>query len=153
MWSPFSPQPCPSLISIAMARATTSRPARSWTDEKTPYSSNALLFSDKYACQEELGDICKPLHLESRLNWRDRKKKIGIMVSIPMFIIGGSCVVFADPSTNVESMTHMNPCLVHQDPNTGPSGRASEQPASQSRSAGITLDLAQDCATHAVNSV
>lgn len=39
------------------------------------------LSNKKQACQEELLDICTPFQLESRLNWRDRKKKIGIMVS------------------------------------------------------------------------
>ena len=56
-----------------------------WTDRKNSLFFQRIAFlydsPDKYACQEELGDICKPLRLESRLNWRDRRKKIGIMVS------------------------------------------------------------------------
>jgi formyltetrahydrofolate deformylase len=56
-----------------------------WTDRAECMFFQRIAFSydspDKQACQQELLDICKPFQLESCLNWRDRKKKIGIMVS------------------------------------------------------------------------
>jgi len=36
---------------------------------------------DKVACQQEIDDVCDRMGLEPILNWRDRKPKVGIMVS------------------------------------------------------------------------
>ena len=56
-----------------------------WTDRRENMFFLRTAFSyespDKVACQEELSEICKPFNLENTLNWRDRRKKIGIMVS------------------------------------------------------------------------
>ena len=56
-----------------------------WTDKKDDLFFQRVAFSydnpDKEGCRIELMDTCKKLRLDSRLNWRDRKKKIGIMVS------------------------------------------------------------------------
>jgi len=56
-----------------------------WTDKKDDLFFQRVAFSydnpDKEGCHIELMDTCKKFRLDSRLNWRDRKKKIGIMVS------------------------------------------------------------------------
>lgn len=58
-----------------------------WTDQKYDMFFQRIAFSydsnnsDKEGCQVELSDACKRFHLESRLNWRDRKRKVGILVS------------------------------------------------------------------------
>jgi formyltetrahydrofolate deformylase len=56
-----------------------------WTDQKENMFFQRVAFSyespDKQACQEELLEMSKSLDVKSHLNWRDRRKKIGIMVS------------------------------------------------------------------------
>ncbi|CAJ1944551.1 unnamed protein product [Cylindrotheca closterium] len=59
--------------------------SETWSDQKENMFFNRLVFThdqpDKVACQQDLTEICKDFQLENRLNWRDRKKKVGIMVS------------------------------------------------------------------------
>lgn len=59
--------------------------SETWSDQKQNLFFQRLAFTydqpDKMAVQEELADICKGFNLENRLNWRDRRKKVAIMVS------------------------------------------------------------------------
>jgi formyltetrahydrofolate deformylase len=59
--------------------------SETWSDRKEDMFFQRIAFShdspDKVGCQQEISDICNKFQLESRLNFRDRKKKVGIMVS------------------------------------------------------------------------
>lgn len=57
-----------------------------WVDRRDDLFFQRVAFSydgssDKLACETELNDISRNFGLETQLNWRDRRKKIGIMVS------------------------------------------------------------------------
>lgn len=58
-----------------------------WTDRKESLFFQRVTFVyeeprvEKKACQKELMDVANHFGLEAQLNWRDRQKKIGIMVS------------------------------------------------------------------------
>ena len=58
--------------------------SETWSDQKENMFFQRLAFSydtpDKIACQQQLTEISKKFNLENRLNWRDKKKKVGIMV-------------------------------------------------------------------------
>lgn len=56
--------------------STSTRTSTSLMTSPTPPTA-----TNKIACQEELNDVCDFFQLESSLNWRDRRKKVGIMVS------------------------------------------------------------------------
>lgn len=62
-----------------------------WTDRRESLFFQRVAFdyqtggqensTQKAACQSELNEIANEFGLEAKLNWRDRKKKIGVMVS------------------------------------------------------------------------
>jgi formyltetrahydrofolate deformylase len=57
-----------------------------WTDRRDALFFQRVAFSyddsaNKSACQAELMDVSEEFRLETQLNWRDRRKKLGIMVS------------------------------------------------------------------------
>jgi formyltetrahydrofolate deformylase len=56
-----------------------------WTDRVNSRFFQRICFNydvpDKMACQEEVNEVCESFRLDWRLNWRDRKQKVGIMVS------------------------------------------------------------------------
>lgn len=57
-----------------------------WTDRRESLFFQRIAFmydetTDKTACQTELSDVSSGLMLETQLNWRDRRKKLGVMVS------------------------------------------------------------------------
>lgn len=57
-----------------------------WTDRKDDMFFQRIAFSygndpDKAGCEHTLSQVCQKFQLESKLNWRDRRKKVGIMVS------------------------------------------------------------------------
>jgi formyltetrahydrofolate deformylase len=69
-----------------------------WTDRKESLFFQRLAFSQddnnpsnettttttttkRQQCEEELKDICRRYQLQSHLNWRDKRKKVGILVS------------------------------------------------------------------------
>jgi formyltetrahydrofolate deformylase len=59
--------------------------SETWSDRKEDMFFQRIAFShdspDKVVFQQEISDICNKHQMESRLNWRDRKKKVGILVS------------------------------------------------------------------------
>jgi formyltetrahydrofolate deformylase len=61
--------------------------SQQWTDRGASLFFQRLVFvydhnhAEKASCQTDLNEIGKDLGLEVQLNWRDRRKKIGIMVS------------------------------------------------------------------------
>jgi formyltetrahydrofolate deformylase len=57
-----------------------------WTDRKENLFFQRIAFSygpdpDKISCQKELSQVCQQFQLENKLNWKDQKKKVGILVS------------------------------------------------------------------------
>lgn len=60
-----------------------------WADRKTNLFFQRIFFdyatitnnNMKEAVEDEIQDLCRQLSLTSQLNWRDRKRRVGIMVS------------------------------------------------------------------------
>jgi len=64
--------------------------SQQWTDRQSAQFFQRLAFmydpdrntgTERLSCQKELEEIANHFQLDTRLNWRDRKTKIGIMVS------------------------------------------------------------------------
>jgi formyltetrahydrofolate deformylase len=84
--TPPPPSATPALIHPGATTTTTpttisTTPCPSTTDSPTVTTTPMTVDDMKLSCQSQLDDLCQSMQLQSRLNWRDRRPSVGILVS------------------------------------------------------------------------